>query len=251
MYHFFNRHLGLKLPEPVIEEDFSPLSIAEMTVWDEAHPKPPSGGDYERSLVKFMTDASDRQIAALTPSDATSLAKFRDVVGGGVENRSPRPRRRPQSSLRQDAIEVLQPETRRPGQRPRPACRVWRCRRRRRREIPPGPSQRHPRPADDAALDFFEIAGGPGGGPGVIHGRGRPLVHLLHERSLGVNHAVRLEHAHDLGNAPCRVGHVFVDRLRDHAIERVVFERNIVGVENHGRSRTPIRRRFHDLQLGY
>jgi dienelactone hydrolase len=85
MYHFFNKHLGLNQPEPIIEEDFPLSTVAEMTVWDDAHPKPPSGGDYERSLIKTMTEASDRQIAALTPSDATSLAKFREVVGGGVD----------------------------------------------------------------------------------------------------------------------------------------------------------------------
>jgi dienelactone hydrolase len=85
MYHFFNKHLSLNLPEPIIEEDFPLSTVAEMTVWDEAHPKPPSGGDYERSLIKQMSEASDRQIAALTPSDATSLARFREVVGGGVD----------------------------------------------------------------------------------------------------------------------------------------------------------------------
>lgn len=85
MYHWFNKHLGLGQAEPVIEEDFQPLSIAEMTVWDESHPKPPQGGDYERSLLKGITEEADRQIAALTPSDAATLAKFREVVGGGVE----------------------------------------------------------------------------------------------------------------------------------------------------------------------
>ncbi len=85
MYHFFNKHLGLNLPEPILEEDFPLSTIAEMTVWDDAHPRPPSGGDYERSLIKLMTDTSDRQIAALTPSDAASLAKFREIVGGGVD----------------------------------------------------------------------------------------------------------------------------------------------------------------------
>ncbi|MEX0677663.1 MAG: alpha/beta hydrolase family protein [Pirellulales bacterium] len=85
MYHFFNKHLGLGLSEPIIEEDFELLSVPEMTVWDESHPKPPDGGDYERSLVKYMTEESDRQIAALTPSDSTSLARFREIVGGGVD----------------------------------------------------------------------------------------------------------------------------------------------------------------------
>jgi hypothetical protein len=85
MYHFFNKHLKLGLPEPIIEEDFKRLSTEEMTVWDKDHPRPPGGDDYERSLVKIMTEDSERQIAALTPSDSTSLAKFREIVGGGVD----------------------------------------------------------------------------------------------------------------------------------------------------------------------
>jgi dienelactone hydrolase len=85
MYQFFNRQLGLNLPEPVIEEDFQLSTVPEMTVWDDVHPRPPSGPEYERSLIKQMTEASDRQISALTPSDATSLARFREVVGGGVD----------------------------------------------------------------------------------------------------------------------------------------------------------------------
>ena len=85
MYHFFNKHLRLGLSEPILEEDYKPLSIAEATVWDDSHPKPAAGGDYERSLLKTMTADADRQLAALTPNDSTSLAKFREVVGGGVD----------------------------------------------------------------------------------------------------------------------------------------------------------------------
>jgi len=85
MYHFFNKHLSLGVSEPIIEEDYQRLSLPEMTVWDDAHPKPQGGGDYERSLLRFMTEESERQIAALTPSDSASLARFRDIVGGGVD----------------------------------------------------------------------------------------------------------------------------------------------------------------------
>ena len=42
MYHWFNKHLKLGLREPILEEDYKPLSIDEMTVWDENHPKPPA-----------------------------------------------------------------------------------------------------------------------------------------------------------------------------------------------------------------
>jgi len=85
MYHFFNKYLQVGLPEPVIEEDYQPLTRAEMTVWDDSHPKPPSGGDYERSLLRTITADSDQQIAALEPKDSASLAQYREVVGTGVD----------------------------------------------------------------------------------------------------------------------------------------------------------------------
>ena len=85
MYQFFNKYLGVGLPEPVIEEDYVRLSVPEMTVWDDKHPKPPSGGDFERGLLKRISAASDKQLAALVPSDEKSLAQFREVVGGGVD----------------------------------------------------------------------------------------------------------------------------------------------------------------------
>ena len=67
MYAWMNRHLRLGLPEPIVEEDFRPLSVAEMSVWDAQHPLPPGGPDYERSLLRRMTDDSRRQIEALAP----------------------------------------------------------------------------------------------------------------------------------------------------------------------------------------
>ncbi|MFM7071619.1 MAG: acetylxylan esterase [Planctomycetota bacterium] len=85
MYTFFNREFGLKLPEPVIEADFQPLSRDELTVWTKDYPKPPGGDDHERALVRELTRDADRQIVALTPSDAATLAKYREVVGGGFD----------------------------------------------------------------------------------------------------------------------------------------------------------------------
>jgi hypothetical protein len=86
VYSWFNKHLGLGQAEPIVAEDYEPLSIAEMTVWDAAHPAPPGGDDYERSLLRELTAASDRQIAALTPTDAESLEEYRRVVGGALES---------------------------------------------------------------------------------------------------------------------------------------------------------------------
>lgn len=82
MYQWMNKHLKLGLKEPVIEEDFVPLSRAEMTVWDQKHPRPRGGEDYERELLRIMSEVSQRQLEKLIPKDEKSLASFRQVVGG-------------------------------------------------------------------------------------------------------------------------------------------------------------------------
>ncbi|MEX2112192.1 MAG: acetylxylan esterase [Pirellulales bacterium] len=85
MYHWFNKHLQLGLTEPILEEDYVPLSVAEMTVWDESHPEPPGGPEHERALLKWMTDDANQQLQAIEPRDSASLARFREVYGGGVD----------------------------------------------------------------------------------------------------------------------------------------------------------------------
>ena len=85
MYHWLSAHLKLGLPEPILEEDYRPLSPAEMSVWDESHRRPPSGDDYERSLLRRITRESDRQMDALVPRDAASWVKYREVVGGAID----------------------------------------------------------------------------------------------------------------------------------------------------------------------
>jgi hypothetical protein len=81
MYGWMNKHLKLGLTEPVVEEDFVPLSKEEMTVWDDKHPPPPAGEEYERSLLRTMTEDSQRQLAKLVPHDDKSLSAFRHTVG--------------------------------------------------------------------------------------------------------------------------------------------------------------------------
>ncbi|MBS0209467.1 MAG: acetylxylan esterase [Planctomycetes bacterium] len=85
MYEFFNKHLKLEAKLPIVEGDIVPLTIPELTVWNEKHPKPAGGDAHERDLLKKITAASDKQIAALTPTDAASLKKYREVVGGAVD----------------------------------------------------------------------------------------------------------------------------------------------------------------------
>ncbi len=85
MYRFMNDHLKLGLENPIVEEDYKPVSIPEMTVWDADHPRPPSGPAFERWLLRWITDDSAQQMAALGPHDEKSLAEFRRVVGGAFD----------------------------------------------------------------------------------------------------------------------------------------------------------------------
>lgn len=85
MYRWMNKHLGLGHAEPIDERRFQPLSREEMTVWTEGHPKPPSGPDYERSLLRWITEDSRKQLEALIPRTGELLAEFRRVMGGAMD----------------------------------------------------------------------------------------------------------------------------------------------------------------------
>jgi dienelactone hydrolase len=88
VYTFINQHFNLSQKEPVIERDFRPLSVEEMSVWDAKHPKPSGGqvGDeHERAVIRWMTEDAAKQVAALAPRDEKSLAEFRRVVGGAFD----------------------------------------------------------------------------------------------------------------------------------------------------------------------
>ena len=76
MYSWLNKHLKLGLAEPVVEEDYQPLTPEEYTVWDDQHPRPEGGDAYELALVKWMDEQSNGQIQSLLPTDAESLAKY-------------------------------------------------------------------------------------------------------------------------------------------------------------------------------
>ena len=84
-FAFVNKHFKLGLEEPVVEEDYDRLTREEMTVWDVAHPKPERRAEFERRLCQQLAEASEKQLEALTPKDAASLAKWREVVGGAFE----------------------------------------------------------------------------------------------------------------------------------------------------------------------
>ncbi len=80
MYNWFNKHLHLGQPEPVAEKPFEPVPPRQLSVWDEQHPRPQDALNAS-ALRKQLTEASDKQIKALLPTDAAGVARFRQVIG--------------------------------------------------------------------------------------------------------------------------------------------------------------------------
>ena len=82
MYQWMNRHLKLGLDDPVIEQDFEPLTDEESTVWGGEHPQPTDiGPAHERSVCRWFTDQAQAKLEACEPTNAESLQQFRAVVG--------------------------------------------------------------------------------------------------------------------------------------------------------------------------
>ncbi|HKS37370.1 MAG TPA: acetylxylan esterase [Verrucomicrobiae bacterium] len=81
MYSWLNKHLKLGLKEPVLEEDYRRLTREEMSVWDAQHPAPAGGSDFERRLLRWLTDDADKQLREL----GKAPDKYRQVVGAAVD----------------------------------------------------------------------------------------------------------------------------------------------------------------------
>jgi hypothetical protein len=84
MYSFMNEHLNLGI-DTIEEQDFLPLTIDEMTVFDAQHVAPAKTTDTEVEILRAMDNASRKQMQQLAPRDAASLAEYRRVVGGALE----------------------------------------------------------------------------------------------------------------------------------------------------------------------
>ncbi len=85
MYGWMNEHLGLGQKDSFDERPYDRLTTEQMTVWNDSHPRPQGGDEFERKLLRWLTDDARKQLEALAPSDEKSLRAFRDVVGGAVD----------------------------------------------------------------------------------------------------------------------------------------------------------------------
>jgi hypothetical protein len=87
MYSWFNRHLKLGLREPVVEEAVERLTPEQMTVWsaEGEHQRPEGGPDFERRLLRWITEDTRKQLERISPRDGKSWQQYRDVVGPAVD----------------------------------------------------------------------------------------------------------------------------------------------------------------------
>ncbi|TWU17389.1 Acetyl xylan esterase (AXE1) [Novipirellula galeiformis] len=94
MYSWMNKHLGLGLEEPIKELDWKPLTAEEYTVWNDEHPAPPKGDDYERKLLKQMDQRDRAALFNHAPANesetetyfATVRAAWETLIGRGMPN---------------------------------------------------------------------------------------------------------------------------------------------------------------------
>ncbi|MCA9163933.1 MAG: acetylxylan esterase [Planctomycetales bacterium] len=85
MYAWLNHHLELNQPEPITESDYDRQTAEQLTVFDDQHPRPAGGPDFERALLRWWDADAQLQMAALRPRDAASLRAYRHVVGNAID----------------------------------------------------------------------------------------------------------------------------------------------------------------------
>jgi dienelactone hydrolase len=81
-YGWVNRHFKLGQKEPVLEQDYKPLTREQLTVWDEQHPMPKTSGvEFERQLTRWLSEDTTRLLEAARADNA----QWRQTVGGGLD----------------------------------------------------------------------------------------------------------------------------------------------------------------------
>jgi dienelactone hydrolase len=81
LYGWVNRHFDLGHTQPITERDYQRLNREQLSVWDDQHPAPPGGVDFERRLLRWFHHDAERQLSQAR----TSLPEFRRVYHGGIE----------------------------------------------------------------------------------------------------------------------------------------------------------------------
>lgn len=83
-YTWLNRHFQLEQTAPVIERDYEFIPPSELSVWDAAHPAPPSNdADFERRLLRWWREDAQARLAALPAGErkAVQLGALEVMIG--------------------------------------------------------------------------------------------------------------------------------------------------------------------------
>ena len=99
IYSWFNQHFALGQPEPIVERDYKLLPREQLTVWDTAHPAPEGGLEFEKKLLRWWDEDSQKQIAVKPEilreawrvligqyDFMGALIQHSGIAGGGGEN---------------------------------------------------------------------------------------------------------------------------------------------------------------------
>ena len=83
IYAFFNEHFRLGLPaDRLTEREFPLLTREQMTVWDDAHPAPPGGPEFEKKLLRWWRDDAQAQMAKSSEEfEKIARPAWRSLIG--------------------------------------------------------------------------------------------------------------------------------------------------------------------------
>ena len=82
MYQWMNRHLKLGLDDPVIEQDFEPLTEDETTIWGGEHTAPKEvGTEHERAVCRWLDQQAQEKLSETRPLSKEKSKEFRSIVG--------------------------------------------------------------------------------------------------------------------------------------------------------------------------
>lgn len=78
MYNFFNKHLKFGHANVISELPFKPVLPKDLSVYDDKHPLPSDAANAV-ALKRILTESQEKQLQALLPKDAASLATFQKI----------------------------------------------------------------------------------------------------------------------------------------------------------------------------
>jgi len=86
MYGWMNRLFKLGMSEPILEEDFELLRAAELTVWDDQHPRPASGLEAEQTFLTNWAAQIDQSLGLREDDSPESRAEKLKLIREGWQS---------------------------------------------------------------------------------------------------------------------------------------------------------------------